>query len=210
MSISHNKHDFSTLYGEYYPKIVRYLKRLVGDLEAEDIAQEVFVKIGHSLDTFRNESSLSTWIYRIATNTAMDHLRKPSSRSAQLVDDSSPADDEDTTPDSSPLHDTLLVRKDMNECIRGIVDHLPEDHRAVLVLSEFEDMTNAEIGEVLGISLDTTKIRLHRARTRARERNWKPTAISTVMNGTNSPRPQSCPSEIPQKVTLSFGPKFFF
>src|SRR5512143_1525502 len=143
MTMSSSKQDFSTIYAEYYPKIVRYLTRLIGELEAEDAAQETFVKIDRSLDNFRGESSLSTWIYRIATNTAMDHLRKPASRFAQTGNGGSPAEEEDATPDSSPLHDTLLVRKDMNECIRGIVDNLPEDYRAVLVLSEFEDMTNA-------------------------------------------------------------------
>ncbi len=159
--------DFSTIYSEYYPKIVRYLKRLVGELEAEDTAQEVFVKINRSLESFRGESSLSTWIYRIATNMAMDHLRKPSSRILQPVEE---CDEEDAGPvDTAPQHDTLLVRKDMNACIRGIVDSLPEDYRTVLVLSEFEGLPNAEIAEVLGISLDTTKIRLHRARTKLRK-----------------------------------------
>jgi RNA polymerase sigma-70 factor (ECF subfamily) len=160
--------DISEIYSEYYPKVVRYLKRLVGDQDAEDTAQEVFVKIGRSLDTFRGESSLSTWIYRIATNTAMDHLRTPYTK--RLVRPVEDAEDADTGPvDMSPLHDTLLIRKDMNECIRGIVDSLPEDYRTVLVLSEFEGFANAEIAEVLGISLETTKMRLHRARTRLRK-----------------------------------------
>jgi RNA polymerase sigma-70 factor (ECF subfamily) len=159
--------DFQTLYDQYYPKIVGYLKKLVGEAEAEDAAQETFVKISRSLDSFRGESSLSTWIYRIATNTAMDHLRKPSSRMVLLAEE---CDEEDAGPiDTAPLHDTLLIRKDMNACIRGLVDSLPEDYRTVLVLSEFEGLPNAEIAEVLGLSLDVTKIRLHRARTKLRK-----------------------------------------
>ncbi len=162
--------DFSTIYTEYYTKIVRYLQRLVGELEAEDTAQEVFVKIDRSLDSFRGESSLSTWIYRIATNAAMDHLRKPSSRLVRPAEASDLTEDEETGPvDTSPLHDTQLIRKDMNDCIRGIVDGLPQDYRTVLVLSEFEGLTNAEIVEVLGISLETVKVRLHRARARLRQ-----------------------------------------
>jgi RNA polymerase sigma-70 factor (ECF subfamily) len=159
--------DFSSVYSEYYPKIVRYLQRMVGELEAEDAAQEVFVKINRSLDSFRGESNLSTWIYRIATNTAMDHLRKPSSRIVQPVEE---CDEEDAGPvDTAPLHDTLLIRKDMNACIRGVVDSLPENYRTVLVLSEVEGLTNADVAEVLGISLDTAKIRLHRARAKLRK-----------------------------------------
>ena len=166
--MSSRKQDFSTIYDEYYPKIVRYLTRLIGELEAEDAAQETFVKIDRSLDNFRGESGLSTWIYRIATNTAMDHLRRPSSkRSVGPTEEKDVLGDEDAGPiDNKPLLDTLLIRKDMNDCVRGVVDSLPGDYSTVLVLSEFEGLTNSEIAEVIGISLDTVKIRLHRARTK--------------------------------------------
>jgi RNA polymerase sigma-70 factor (ECF subfamily) len=165
--MSESQQDFAALYEEYYPKLTRYLRRLVGEAEAEDVAQETFVKVSRSLDGFRGECQLSTWIYRIATNTSMDHLRKPSvrqsSRTGDGVAEGSEAD-EDFLVDSAPLHDTLLIRKDMNECIRGLVNDLPENYRTVLVLSDLEEFTNAEIGDVLGLSLDTVKIRLHRAR----------------------------------------------
>ena len=169
-----NKKEFSAIYAEYRPKIVGYLRRLVGDADAEDVAQEVFVKVSRSLDNFRGDSSLSTWIYRIATNAATDHLRKPSSRQAFPAtggppDDEAPADDSEALDDGTPVLDTLLIRKDMNECIRGIVDSLPENYRTVVVLGEIEGLTNAEIAEVLGISLDTVKIRLHRARVRLKK-----------------------------------------
>ena len=159
--------DFAALYGRYFPKITRYLRRLVGEADAEDVAQEAFVKIGRSLDGFHGESRISTWIYRIATNTAMDHLRRPSTRqSARHASGAAEGDGscEDAVVDGAPLHDTLLIRKDMNECIRGLVNDLPENYRAVLALTDLEGLTNAEAGEVLGLSLDTVKIRLHRAR----------------------------------------------
>jgi RNA polymerase sigma-70 factor, ECF subfamily len=161
--------DISTLYAEHYPKVVRFLKQLVGEAEAEDAAQETFVKIGRALESFRGDSSLSTWIYRIATNTALDHLRKPDSRLVPLEEDES-ADDETVPVDASPLHDTLLIRKGMHACIRGIVGELPGEYRTVLVLAEFEGLTGAEIADVLGISLDAAKIRLHRARTKLRKK----------------------------------------
>jgi len=169
--MSFNNRDFSKIYDEYYPKIVRYLTRLVGELEAEDATQEAFVKIDRSLGSFRGDSSLSTWIYRIATNTAMDYLRRPSSkRSLTATEDKDLSSDEDAGPvDNKPLLDTLLIRKNMNDCIRGVVESLPGDYSTVLVLSEFEGLTNSEIAEVIGISLDTVKIRLHRARTKLRK-----------------------------------------
>src|SRR5512142_1064816 len=70
--------DFKQIYAEYYPRIRRYLTRLVGEFEAEDLAQEVFVRVNQALPTFRGESQLLTWIYRIATNAAVDRMRQPS------------------------------------------------------------------------------------------------------------------------------------
>ncbi len=156
--------DFQGIYTEYYPKIVGYLRRLVGP-DAEDAAQEAFVKISQSLDGFRGESSLSTWIYRIATNTGLDHLRKASPKAVQPQEEDLPSsEDNSVAEDNTPRLDTLLIRKDMNECIRGLVNDLPENYRTVLVLSDLEGFTNAEICNVLSLSLDTVKIRLHRAR----------------------------------------------
>ena len=162
-----SQQDFPAIYREHYPKVVGYLRRLVGDAEAEDVAQEAFVKISRSLDGFRGESRLSTWMYRIATNTALDHLRRPSTTQSARHEYGAGEDDgpdDDPIVDSAPLHDTLLIRKDMNECIRGLVNDLPENYRAVLVLADLEGFTNAETSDVLGLSLDTVKIRLHRAR----------------------------------------------
>ncbi len=164
--------NFQQIFTTYHPKIVRYLSRLVGEGEAEDVAQEVFVKINKGLEGFRGESGLSTWIYRIATNAAMDHLRKPSFRHTanHSKDDDALADEIDLLPqESDPSIDTLLIRKDMNDCIRGIVDSLPELYRTALVLSDLEDLTNAEIAGVLGLSLDAVKIRIHRGRERLRK-----------------------------------------
>ena len=167
-------YKFEEIYTAFYPKILRYMDRLAGH-DAEDATQEVFLKVNAALPGFRGKSSLSTWIYRIATNTAMDHLRKSSTRvtahkpsfppEGDCPDDNGGMDGEDI----APALDSQLVRKEMNECIRGIVDGLPENYRAVLALSEVEEFTNAEISQILGISLDVVKIRLHRARARLKK-----------------------------------------
>ena len=165
--MSEENQDFAALYDEYYPKIVGYLRRMVGEVEADDVAQEVFAKISRSLDGFRGESRLSTWIYRIATNTAMDHLRKSASRPSVRQGPGAAEDEasyEDVISENAPSHDTLLIRKEMNECIRGLVYDLPENYRTVLVLADLDELSNAEIADVLGLSLETVKIRLHRAR----------------------------------------------
>lgn len=68
----------SDIYCEYHARILRYLERLVGELEAEEVTQVVFEKVNKNLNSFKGESKLSTWIYRIATNTAMDKLKSSS------------------------------------------------------------------------------------------------------------------------------------
>ena len=85
------KPDIKEIYEEFQPKIVHYLSRLLGNQDAEDIAQEVFAKVSRGLESFKGQSKLSTWIYRIATNTAIDKLRsasfKRSSENASLIDE---------------------------------------------------------------------------------------------------------------------------
>ncbi len=166
--------EFQKIYETFKPKIFRYLTRLIGEHEAEDLTQEVFIKVNHALKNFRGESRLSTWIYRIATNAAIDKLRaRPSQEKTSgdtIIADQIETEDKDVwTGKKKPSIETSLIRKEMNECIRSFIDTLPEDFKAVIVLSELEGLKNHEIAEILGISLDTVKIRLHRARTRLKK-----------------------------------------
>lgn len=176
--ISANESDFQKIYGIFQPKILRYLARLAGEQEAEDLTQETFVKIHHALENFRGEAQLSTWIYRIATNTALDKLRSPSFQKVAQFTLSDDSIDNDQTGGSDrivlvkeekPPVEKQLIREEMNDCIRGYIEKLPEDYRVVLALSEYEGLKNNEIAGILGISLDTVKIRLHRARAKLKE-----------------------------------------
>ncbi len=155
---------FESVYDEFHPRIQRYLDRLVGPTEAEDVAQEVFAKVSQALPQFKGNSSLSTWIYRIATNAAYDRLRSRSARSPAEVSIDRVAPVEDR----SPGVEQKLVRREMRDCIEQYIDRLPASYRAVVILSEHEGLTNQEIADALGVSLDTVKIRLHRARGRLR------------------------------------------
>jgi len=166
--------EFLDIYESFSGKIRRYLARIVGETEAEDLAQEVFIKVSRGLKDFRREASLSTWIYKIATNTARDRLRRRSLQKEALdirqeIDEGAAAEEYLLTVDHKPSLEASLIKKEMNDCIRSVVEGLRENYRTVLVLSDFEDMTNAEIAGILGISSDTVKIRLHRARTNLRK-----------------------------------------
>lgn len=161
--------DFEKLHTRYRPKIHRYLCRLAGENEAEDLCQEVFVKVERNLTSFRNEAQLSTWLYRIATNSFYDRLRSPSfkqkSKEYPIEIDDNPLEKRDfTTQQQKPGIDQQVIRDEMNACIRGYIDQLPENYRTVLLLSEEEGFKNREIAEILQVSLDNVKIRLHRAK----------------------------------------------
>ena len=156
---------FQPVYDEFFPKIRRYLTRVVGPTEAEDLAQEVFAKVHQALPQFRRDSSVATWIYRIATNAAYDRLRSPAFQRAREA----PAVNEASVEDRTPGAEQTLVRREMNECIDGYIARLPARYRSALILSEQEDLTNPQIAETLGVSVDTVKIRLHRARARLRK-----------------------------------------
>ena len=170
--------NFHSIYNAFYPKIIRYLAHVVGWRDAEDVTQEVFVKVNQALKTFKGESQISTWIYKIATNSALDKLRSPSFRqtgcsslSGESIGEGETEvmDKNAWTGEKTPSIETTAIRKEMNECIRGVVEKLPENYRMVIVLSEMEGFKDDEIAEILGVSLHTAKVRLHRARTRLKK-----------------------------------------
>jgi RNA polymerase sigma-70 factor (ECF subfamily) len=168
-----NNLEFQNIFAAFQPKIFRYLTRLVGEAEAEDLAQEVMIKVSEGLPDFRGQSQLSTWIYRIATNAARDRWRSQTyQRTVQTCSLSTAPDIEDRntlTGESPPFPEHQIFRKEMSECIHGFIQKLPENYRAILVLSEFEQLSNGEIAGTLGISLNSVKIRLHRAREKLKE-----------------------------------------
>ena len=149
---------------------------MVGKDQAEDLTQEVFMKVDRGLKEFKGESKLSTWIYRIATNTALDKLRSwPFQENSQRVtlteagDQSQVEDGGILVEEKSLSAEREAIRKEMNECIREFVDKLPQNYRTVIILSELKDLKNQDIADILGTSLDTVKIRLHRARVKLKE-----------------------------------------
>jgi RNA polymerase sigma-70 factor (ECF subfamily) len=165
-----NALKFDEIHEIYRPRIFRYLTGLVGEQEAEDLTQEVFIKVGHALKDFRGDAQLSTWIYRIATNTAIDKMRSSSFRQnaeQSLFDDSEEVESTTLwTGEEAPSIEQRLLQKQRYDCFMDYVQNLPLNQRTVVVLSELEELTNKEIAEILGLSLDVVKIRLHRGRAR--------------------------------------------
>ena len=160
--------DFKALHDQFRSRVLRYVTRLVGEAEAEDVTQSVMLKVNEGLRGFRGDSSVSTWIYRIATNVALDRLRQ---RAIQPLTDTGYEFDEGDLPPAaqSASVETTAIRDEMSACISEFVAHLPQNYKTIMILSELEGFTNGEIAAVLGLSLDTVKIRLHRARDKLRK-----------------------------------------
>ena len=160
--------DFESVHRRFRPRVLRYLTRLVGDAHAEDVTQSAMLKIAEGLPGFDGRSNISTWIYRIATNAAIDKLR---GKTLQTVSDAELDADEGPVPPQAQVAsaEAHAIRQEMSGCIAEYVAALPRNYRAVMVLSEIEGFKNEQIAEILGVSLDTVKIRLHRGRQKLRK-----------------------------------------
>ncbi|HSD27504.1 MAG TPA: RNA polymerase sigma factor [Vicinamibacteria bacterium] len=162
----------SEIYEKYRRKVVAYAAKLLGMDEAEDIAQEVFVKVGRSLGTLSDEAKLTSWIYAITLNTVRDHARKraPDGGRPEPIDPDPEIGDGRQDPvsqapdSSSPSPEQAAIRNEMVACYLDYVRRLPRRYYVVYALSEFEDLKDQEIADRLSLSLGTVKIRLHRAR----------------------------------------------
>ena len=163
---------FEKLAIENRPSLVRYLSRLVGEADAEDVAQIALTKASAAWGGFRGDASPKKWLFRIATNGAFDFLRSR----GEFDHTPLPTDDGDTPPElgEDAAQERRLVREEMSTCVRGVLQRLPQGYQTILALSDCDELSDRDIAAVLGLTVGATKIRLHRARTRLKgelERN---------------------------------------
>jgi RNA polymerase sigma-70 factor, ECF subfamily len=162
---------FQELVTGYGDRVFSLVLRMVGDrAEAEDIAQEVFVTVWKSIDTFRSEARLSTWLLRIAANHAKNRIKYLARRhtdgrgldeapEAALADvGKAPAQSQVTSPEAA------FEAAERGNAIERAIAALDEDQRLVVVLRDIEELSYEEIGEITGLPEGTVKSRLHRAR----------------------------------------------
>ena len=168
--------DLSRIYEAYHGKVLAYAAKRLGRSKADDVAQEVFVKIGRSLGSLADASKLTSWIYAITLNTVRDAARRRCRDPDGLSPGPDSAGDEEGDTPLSRVPDTgmrtpeeAVIRAEMIACYLDYVRQLPRTYYEVYVLSEFEDLPNEDIARRLSVSLGTAKIRLHRARNRLHE-----------------------------------------
>jgi RNA polymerase sigma-70 factor (ECF subfamily) len=163
-----DKAAFDLLVLKYQRKIFRLLSRLIRDpAEVEDVAQEAFVKAYRALANFRGESAFYTWLYRIAINTAKNHLvsqgrRAPTTTEAD-IEEAETFDDGDHLRDLN-TPDSMLLSKQVAEAVNRAIDKLPEDLRTAIVLREIEGLSYEEIAETMNCPIGTVRSRIFRAR----------------------------------------------
>jgi RNA polymerase sigma-70 factor (ECF subfamily) len=174
-----DKAAFDLLVLKYQRKIFRLLSRLIRDpAEVEDVAQEAFVKAYRALANFRGESAFYTWLYRIAINTAKNHLvsqgrRAPTTTEAD-IEEAETFDDGDHLRDLN-TPDSMLVSKQVAEAVNRAIEQLPEDLRTAIVLREIEGLSYEEIAESMNCPIGTVRSRIFRARPildTAKDKRW--------------------------------------
>ena len=157
--------EFDRLFNQYSGPIYNYALRMVGDADrAADITQDTFIKAYRKLDTLTDPSAARSWIYRIATNTAIDAMR----RSRHTVRLDSDEDRPVEQPDGGPGPETQVLSGLLDERIGRSLLHLKPNHRQCLILSDIEDMSAAQIGEVMEMSGGAVRVLLCRARAEMR------------------------------------------
>jgi len=167
--------SFNYLAQKYHRPMIHFLYRMVGNQAiAEELAQEVFLRVYRARSSYRAEARFTTWLYRIATNLAVNHARDTRhERAAQTVYLDAPDEETGTTPDladDEPTVEQRLVRDERMAAIRRHVMALPERQRMAVLMHKYQGMDYRQIGEVLKLSESATKSLLFRAYQTLREK----------------------------------------
>ena len=162
------KHAFELLVAKYQRKLARLISRLVRDpAEAEDVAQEAFIKAYRALPQFRGYAAFYTWLYRIGVNTAKNFLMSQGRRAPTTT--AKDAEEAETFDDAEQLRDnntpeSILMSRQVAKTVNAAMDRLPEELRTAITLREIEGLSYDEIADVMNCPIGTVRSRIFRAR----------------------------------------------
>ena len=149
---------------EFQQPLLGYLRRYVGNpAVADDLLQETWMRMARGLDSFAGHSSVKTWLFAIASHVAADYVRRPVNK-LQLVN----LDEAEDIIDPAQEIGDKVIADEMSDCVRGVIDILPDAYRSTLLLHDLQGFSLDQTAEIAGSALGATKIRLHRARHRLR------------------------------------------
>ncbi len=165
---------FDEIVALYEKKIFNLAYRMVGNYDdASDLAQEVFIRLYHSIKSFRGDAQFSTWLYRIATNVCVDELRRRYRRKVEYIDE--PVATKDGTvnreiPDWKDNPEEMLETKELQALVQAGINELPEEQKTAIILRDIQGFAYEEIARMLNCSLGTVKSRINRGRLALRAR----------------------------------------
>ncbi|HHV97234.1 MAG TPA: sigma-70 family RNA polymerase sigma factor [Clostridiaceae bacterium] len=159
---------FEELIETYQNKVFNIAYSMLNNYEdANDVAQEVFIRVYKSIKNFKGESSFSTWLYRITTNVCLDELRKRKNKNVVSIDEDIPFDDGEVTRqivDDGPTPDIIAEKKEVREIVNEAIGQLSEEHKTVIILRELQGLSYEEISKIINCPRGTVKSRINRAR----------------------------------------------
>lgn len=157
--------DVSAALSEHYAEVRRYVRGMARDAaEADDLTQETFLRASLELGSLRDPKALRAWLYRIATRICLDHYRRAARLGrAEPLDGDRPGGE---VGEASQHREA--EQAEMSACVQEVVSTLPDTYRSALLLHDLHGLTAPEIAAVCGASVETVKIRLHRARRKLR------------------------------------------
>ena len=162
-----DKSAYDLLVIKYQHKIVQLVNRFVKDpSEAQDVAQEAFIKAYRALGNFRGDSAFYTWLYRIAINTAKNYLVSRARRYSDYEVDVQDAEQVENAPQLKGMDtpDNVLMNEQIVEAIKSAIEKLPEEMRTAIMLREFEGLSYEEIAQAMECPVGTVRSRIFRAR----------------------------------------------
>jgi RNA polymerase sigma factor (sigma-70 family) len=166
-ALARDQEAFRRLMDKYHPAIYHLISRMISDkTEVHDITQETFVKAFASLESFNHVYAFSTWLYKIASNTCIDHLRKKKLQTFSIDQtmDSDGGDYSYELPDTTYGADKEVITDQRSQLVSRAIDALPEKYRNVITLRHIEEKNYDEIAEILDLPLGTVKAHIFRGR----------------------------------------------
>jgi len=158
--------EFWEIYDGHSAKVRKFILSLLRDeWLADDITQETFLRVQSNLDTLKDPSKVSAWVFRIAYNLCQDHFRRAKiSKKEERINGNGENDFGEAFIQLEKSIQKELEQRQMGECVQEKIDLIPEPLKTVLVLHEILGLNQEEIAEILGITTKNVKVRLHRAR----------------------------------------------
>lgn len=165
---------FDQLVEQYEKRVFNFAYRMAGNYDdANDVAQEAFIRVFNSIHTFRGDANFSTWLYRIVTNVYLDERKRAKSHLHTPLDDYIELEENTVTrqvEDTGPSPADLAEQQERQDLLQGAIQSLPDYQRVMVVLYHVESKSYEEIAEIMNLPIGTVKSRLNRARLALKEK----------------------------------------